>query len=218
MWTDENRGFRKRWCHTSYNTYSVRDATVFSLYWCFRVDGRKRFVYAKAFYVNTVRQKKKKTLLYQTRKSTGICKYFLEVHCPDYAHAWRLVTILSLARPPGDLKSLFHLPCSFCNVKLVSEAYTCGTSPHLTYPLCDYWHRRPWLAAMILTSPYGSYPAFFLSFALSAPCLFDILPVLFSTNPYQTICILKLILKYLKCNFSIWTLFSCILILFDKNI
>ena len=34
---------------------------------------------------------------------------------------------------------------------------------------------------------------------------------------YQTICILKLIFKYLKCIFSIWTLFSCILILFDKN-
>ena len=36
-------------------------------------------------------------------------------------------------------------------------------------------------------------------------------------SPYQTICILKLILKYLKCIFSIWTLFSCILILFDKK-
>ena len=36
--------------------------------------------------------------------------------------------------------------------------------------------------------------------------------------PYQTICILKLILKCLKCIFSIWTLFSCILILFDRKI
>ena len=34
---------------------------------------------------------------------------------------------------------------------------------------------------------------------------------------YRTICILKLISKYLKCIFSIWTLFSCILILFDKK-
>ena len=40
----------------------------------------------------------------------------------------------------------------------------------------------------------------------------------FIQDPYQTICILKLILKYLKCIFSIWTLFSCILILFDKKI
>ena len=36
-------------------------------------------------------------------------------------------------------------------------------------------------------------------------------------SPYQTICILKLILKYLKCIFSIWTLFSCILI-WHKNL
>ena len=39
-----------------------------------------------------------------------------------------------------------------------------------------------------------------------------------SRYPYQTICILKLILKYLKSIFSIWTLFYCILILFDKEI
>ena len=38
-----------------------------------------------------------------------------------------------------------------------------------------------------------------------------------SFHPYQIICILKLILKYLKCIFCIWTLFSCILILFDKK-
>ena len=35
--------------------------------------------------------------------------------------------------------------------------------------------------------------------------------------PYQTICILKLILKCLKCIFSILTVFSCILILFDQK-
>ena len=43
-------------------------------------------------------------------------------------------------------------------------------------------------------------------------------PIKAEISPYQTICILKLILKYLKCIFSIWTLFSCILILFDKKI
>ena len=29
--------------------------TIFPLFWCFRVDGRKQFEYAKEFYVNTVR-------------------------------------------------------------------------------------------------------------------------------------------------------------------
>lgn len=50
-------------------------------------------------------------------------------------------------------------------------------------------------------------------------CAFEFIVRLASTSyPYQTICILKLILKCLKCIFSIWILFSCILILFDKKI
>ena len=81
--------------------------------------------------------KKKKTLLCQAWKSTGIFKYIFIGHCPDYAHARktflslkRLVTILSLARPPGDLESLFHLPYCFCEGKLLSEVNLW----HLTYP------------------------------------------------------------------------------------
>ena len=65
---------------------------VFPLFWCFRVDGRKRFEYAKEFYVNTVKGTgtgKTKTLLCQTWKSTGIFKYIFKGQCPDYAHARR---------------------------------------------------------------------------------------------------------------------------------
>ena len=109
-------------------------------------------------------------------KSTGIFKYIFKGHCPDYAHARgtfiffslkRLVTILSLARPPGDLESLFHSPYCFCEGKLFSEVNLW----HLPSPIlhCDYWHIRPSqsfhvsrLPAMVLTSAHDSYPAFFL--------------------------------------------------------
>ena len=57
---------------------------VFPLFWCFRVDGRKRFEYAKEFYVNTVRLEKH-TLLCHTWQSTGIFKYIFKGHCRDYA-------------------------------------------------------------------------------------------------------------------------------------
>ena len=80
---------------------------------------------------------KKKTLLCQTWKSTGIFTCIFKGHCPDYAHARktflslkRLVTILSLARPPGDLESLFHSPYCFFEGKLFSEVDLW----HLTYP------------------------------------------------------------------------------------
>ena len=79
---------------------------------------------------------------------------------------------MSLARPPGDLESLFHSPYCFCEGKLFSEVNLW----HLTSSIlrCDYWHiikafaeffHFSRLAAMVLTSSRDSYPAFFLSFS-----------------------------------------------------
>ena len=50
VWTDTNRGFSNTmmpyiFCF-QHEACSVRDAVVFSLFWRFRVDGRKRFGYA----------------------------------------------------------------------------------------------------------------------------------------------------------------------------
>ena len=64
----------------------------------------------------------------------------------------RLDTILSLARPPDDLKSLFHSPYSFCKVKLVSE----DNFWHFTYPLRDSCHIRP--TQSLSTSPHRTPP------------------------------------------------------------
>ena len=89
----------------------------------------------------------------------------------------RLVTILSLARQPGDLKSLFNSPYCFCEGKLFWEVNLW----HLT-ALSSLWllaHKAfteslhfSRLAAMDLTSSRNSYPAFFLSFLLNRapPC------------------------------------------------
>ena len=85
----------------------------------------------------------------------------------------RLVTILSLARPPGDLESLFHLPYCFCEGKLLSEVNLW----HLTYPplwllahkaFAESFHFSR-LAAMVLASLRPMIPIL-LSFFLFQPC------------------------------------------------
>ena len=113
---------------------------VFPLFWCFRVDGRKRFEYAKEFYVNTVRLKKTHTH-YCVRHGKAL--EFLSISLRDtvpimhtregllFFSSKRLVTILSLARPPGDLESLFNSPYCFCEGKLFSEVNLW----HLTAPI-----------------------------------------------------------------------------------
>ena len=79
----------------------------------------------------------------------------------------RLVTILSLARPPGTLKASYTRLTAFIKVNS-SQRSTCGTSP--AYPLRDSWHiskaftgtfHFSRLVVMVLTSSY----AFFLSFS-----------------------------------------------------
>ena len=83
----------------------------------------------------------------------------------------RLVTILSLARPPGTLKASYTRLTAFIKVNS-SQRSTCGTSP--AYPLRDSWHiskaftgtfHFSRLVVMVLTSSHDSYPAFFLSFS-----------------------------------------------------
>ena len=81
---------------------------------------------------------------------------------------------MSLARPPGDLESLFNSPYCFCEGKLFWEVNLW----HLT-ALSSLWllaHKAfteslhfSRLAAMDLTSSRNSYPAFFLSFFFQ-PC------------------------------------------------
>ena len=82
-----------------------------------------------------------------------------------------LVTILSLARPPGTLKASYTRLTAFIKVNS-SQRSTCGTSP--AYPLRDSWHiskaftgtfHFSRLVVMVLTSSHDSYPAFFLSFS-----------------------------------------------------
>ena len=46
VWTEENGGFRIRWCHTSYSACPVEHAIVFPWFLRVRVDGRKRFKHA----------------------------------------------------------------------------------------------------------------------------------------------------------------------------
>ena len=43
VWTEENGGFRIRWCHSSYSACPVWHAFVFPLFQRFRWDGRKWF-------------------------------------------------------------------------------------------------------------------------------------------------------------------------------
>ena len=83
----------------------------------------------------------------------------------------RLVTILSLARPPGTLKASSTRLTAFVKVNSCQRS-TCGTSP--AYPLRDSWHiskaftetfHFSRLPVMVLTSSHDSYPAFFLSFS-----------------------------------------------------
>ena len=46
VWTEENGGFRIRWCHTICSACPVEHAIVFPSFLRVRVDGRKRFKYA----------------------------------------------------------------------------------------------------------------------------------------------------------------------------
>ena len=114
---------------------------VFPLFWCFRVDGRKRFQYAKEFYVNTVRLKKNThTLLCQTWQSTGIFKYIFKGHCPDYAHARRTFIFFlhkDLSRFCRSLGRLAILKVSSTRLTAFvkvnsSQRSICGTSQHLS--------------------------------------------------------------------------------------
>ena len=202
---------------------------AFPLFWWFRVDRRKRFEYAKEFYVNTVRQKKKKTLLCQAWKSTGILKYIFIGHCPDYAHARktflslkRLVTILSLARPPGDLESLFHSPYCFFEGKLFSEVNLW----HLTYPplwllahkaFAESFHFSR-LAAMVLASLRPMIPilhSFFLFQPFASSWSLVFLFFCFLLVPKSLLCcsrcfgpVFVYVRSCLICSFTLFHLFT----------
>ena len=143
--------------------------------------GRAKTIQIRRRILRKFSEVKKKTLLCQTWKSTGIFKYIFKRHCPDYAHARktfffflkRLVTILSLAPPPGDLESLFHSPYCFCEGKLFSAVNLW----HLTYPplwllahkaFAESFHFSR-LAAMVLASLRPMIPIL-LSFFIFQPC------------------------------------------------
>ena len=102
---------------------------------------------------------------------------------------------MSLARPPGDLESLFHSPYCFCEGKLFSEVNLW----HLTYPplwllahkaFAESFHFSR-LAAMVLTSSHDSYRAFFLSFSTVGLQLVFGLPLLLFPSVAQVIAVLQ---------------------------
>ena len=142
-------------------------------------SGRAKTIRIRQRILRKYSEVKKKTLLYQTWKSTGIFKYvslrdtvpIMRKRKGLFFFLKRLVTILSLARPPGTLKASYTRLTAFIKVKS-SQRSTCGTSP--AYPLRDSWHiskaftgtfHFSRLVVMVLTSSHDSYPAFFLSFS-----------------------------------------------------
>ena len=119
--------------------FTMMPYIVFPLFWCFRVDGRKRFEYAKEFYVNTVRLEKH-TLLCHTWQSTRIFKYIFKGHCRDYAHARRTFIFFpqkDLSRFSRSLGRLATLKASSTRLTAFvkvnsSQRSICGTSQHLS--------------------------------------------------------------------------------------
>ena len=130
--------------------------------------------------------------------------YFFKGHCPDYAHARRtffflkrLVTILSLARPPGTLKASYTRLTAIVKVNS-SQRSTCGTSP--AYPLRDSWQiskaftgtfHFSRLVIMVLNSSHDSYPAFFLSFLTVHLQVVFGLPLLLFPSDAQVMAVLQ---------------------------
>lgn len=110
----------------------------------------------------------------------------------------RLVTILSLARPPGTLKASYTRLTAFIKVNSSQRSTcgtsTCGTSP--ANPLRDSWHiskaftgtfHFSRLVVMVLTSSHDSYPAFFLSFStVHLQVVFGLPLLLFPTGAQVT--------------------------------
>ena len=105
----------------------------------------------------------------------------------------------------------FFIKASFI---IDTKGWYCVTKGNISFSFLLFCFRRAGFLSVRFTSNSN--------FSFPENCVASLCPSrafeIWNTYPYQTICILKLILKYLKCIFSIWTLFYCILILFDKEI
>ena len=114
---------------------------VFPLFWCFRVDGRKRFEYAKEFYVNTVRLKKTHTH-YCVRHDKAL--EFLSISLTDTVPIMHTREGLLFFFPQKDLSRFCRSLGRLATLKASSTRLTafvkvnssqrsiCGTSQHLS--------------------------------------------------------------------------------------